>query len=109
MIERSAAGAVFTVVWAVAVLLAGAGSRSAALMVAESVRRPAPAGAVTWIVIVRLAPTAMAGRVQVTTPPDSPQVHPVPPAFWKTTPGGSVLTTETVLAGSGPALLAVSV
>ena len=55
--------------------------------------------------IVGAAPMARPARVQVTTPPASPQVHPTPAAATKLVPAGRVSVTVTV-AGSwlGPEL-----
>src|SRR5436190_982587 len=64
---------------------------------------PPSDGAVTAIVIAGADPTARASRVQVTTPPERPQLQPDPSADTNVTPAGSVSVTVTEAAAAGPA------
>ena len=107
VIERSTT---WTEVSAVAVLLAGVlsfGEDTVALFVIE----PAELGALTTIVMGGASPAGPtpAGRLppvrlQVTVPETLLQVQLVPVALTKVVPAGSVSTTFTADAGSGPAL-----
>jgi len=61
-------------------------------------------------VIVGAAPTGKPARVQVTTPPASEHVQPVPAALMKLTPAGRVSETVRVpWSSEGPALLTPTV
>src|SRR5947207_2867959 len=102
----SAEGGTPTEVVADAVLLAGFGSASLPLTVAELVMLPAVAGEVTVMVIVALAPEARLPTEQVTVPAEF--AHPVL-AETKVTPTGRVSVTVTPVAGLGPLLVAVTV
>jgi hypothetical protein len=95
-----------TVVVAVAVLLPGVlsfGEETVALLVIE----PGVAGAVTTIVILGAGPGGRLPpvRLQVTVPDALLHVQLVPVALTNATPAGSVSTTLTADASSGPALL----
>jgi hypothetical protein len=98
--------AAVTVVVAVAVLLPGVSSFGDE-KVAVLVIYPAVAGAVTTIVKFGAAPGARFPpvRLHVTVPDALLQVQFVPVALTKVTPLGSVSTTLTADASSGPALL----
>src|SRR5439155_1035324 len=108
VIARSAAR---TVVVAMAVLLAGLGSRVAELTVAVLVIVPPSLGAVTTIVMGSAAPGGrLLARLQVTLALVPLHVQPVPEALWKVTPAGSVsVTVIGAAAVLGPALLTASV
>ena len=99
-----------TVVVAVAVLLPGVSSLGEET-VAVFVIDPGVAGAVTTIVMSGAAPGARFPpvRLQVTVPDELLLVQFVPVALTKVTPLGSVSTTLTADAGSGPALLTLIV
>jgi hypothetical protein len=95
-----------TVVVAVAVLLPAVlsfGEETVALLVIE----PGVAGAVTTIVILGAGPGGRLPpvRLQVTVPDALLHVQLVPVALTNATPAGSVSTTLTADASSGPALL----
>ena len=106
MIERSATG--FTVVVALAELLAELGSPVAEETLALFVSVPVDGG-VTLIVIVTLPPFATVPGEQVTVPLDSLHVPCVDTAETNATPEGSVSETTTLAALDGPRLDAVSV
>jgi hypothetical protein len=100
-----------TVVLAVEVLLPGTGSGVADDTVAELVKVPACAGAVTVTVIAgALVAVASAARVQVTeTLPAFVQVQPAPDADTNVTPAGNVSRTDNDAASEGPLSVTVSV
>src|SRR5262245_46631707 len=102
--ERSADAV--TEVTAVAVLFPRFGSAVVEETVAELLRLPAWAGAVTTTVMSgAVAPAASAGRVQVTdTFPLFVHVQPVPSADRYVTPAGRVSTKERLEASDGPPL-----
>ena len=79
--------------------------------VAVLVIKPVVAGAVTTIVMAGagLAGRLPAVRLHVTVPETLTQFQSVPLALTKVVPAGSVSTTLTADAGSGPALLTLIV
>ncbi len=87
LIAKSAS--VVTEVCVVEVLFPELGSLVAEVTFATAVSVPVEAGALITMVILGAAPTASEARVQVTTPPEAPQVHPEP-----------VIETRTALTGS---------
>src|SRR5687768_2505608 len=95
-----------TSVVAAAVLVAGVssfGEETVAVFVID----PAVAGAVTTIVMSGAGPTGRLPpvRLHVTVPEAFAQFQFVPVALTNVTPAGSVSTTFTAEAGSGPALV----
>ena len=100
---RSASGS--TVVSAVEVLLAGAGSGVVAVTVAVFDSVAAWTGAVTTTVMVAAVPPDVSkGSVQVAdTFPAFEQLHPDPVADTNVTPAGSVSVTDRPAASAGPA------
>ena len=70
---------------------------------------PPSLGAVTTMLMAGAAPGAKLARVQLTTPPASLQLQPLPVALTKVTPAGSVSLTLTEVAVLGPALLTLNV
>ena len=109
MIERSAAaaGAAFTVVVVVELLLVGFGSDTLLLTEAVFVTVPGCDGAVTTIVTLADALGARLGNVHVTTAP----VVQLPPALgvadWSVAPEGTGSVMTTPVAAFGPLFVAV--
>src|SRR5712692_206193 len=110
MMERSAAapaGALFTVVLVVELLLDVLGSATALLTDAVFVRMPGCDGAVTTIVTVAFELGARTWKVQVTTAP----VVQLPPALGvadcRVAPAGTGSVTTTFVATVGPLFVTV--
>jgi hypothetical protein len=99
-------GGSFTVVVAVAVLLAVLGSFSVAVMVAVLVIVPATVGVTTSVTVI-VPPLAIPPRLQVTVPLTWLQVPWLGVADTKVTPAGRVSVRVTPVALLGPALLTV--
>jgi hypothetical protein len=91
-------------------LLSATGSLVLADTLARFTSDPPVAGArTTTLTVGAVAPFARSERVQVTVAlPDAVQAQPVPAADRKVTPAGSVSTSTTDRAVSGPALDTVS-
>ena len=92
-------------------LSSGVGSAVAEATEAVLTMGPATAGARTTTVMVgAVLPLARVGRVQETlTSPWAVHAQPSPAADTKATPAGSVSSTSTATAASGPALETTSV
>ena len=101
-------GGVVMAVLSESLLLPRLMSITPALTDAVLVMLPTDPGAVTLIVIVGAAPTPKLAHVQVTAPPDSPQLQPAPDALTNPTPPGKLSLTVMLVAAEGPALLTSS-
>lgn len=109
MLKPKSARGVTLIVW-LAALLPKFGSLVALVILAWFARLPlAPAGTWTLILMAVLPPADNEANVQVTTPLEKPQLHPVPEALTKFVPTGMVSLATRLEAALGPALLTVRV